>query len=163
MPLSITPKSEKDVGGAFENLPPGEYPFTVMESGIAVSQSEKNPGREFVKVKLCVHGDGYDRHVYDQFADWFSEWKLKHFCEVVGLGKEYLRGQISPDNNAWKDWQGYCKIGVRPARGEYEAQNEVKDYLPEDEQKVDGAKPESAHKPASKAPTPPAEEDDVPF
>jgi hypothetical protein len=157
MAFKFTPKSEKDVSsGGFSNLPAGEYPFTVMESGIARSKSEKNAGREFIKLKLIVHGPDYDRHVFDMFADWFSEWKLKHFCETVNMQKEYLSGALNPDNNRWKDRQGFVRIKVTPAQGNYESKNEVVDYLPDDLQKceeVEKAEPTM----------PPAPDDDVPF
>lgn len=164
--MKFAPKTEEELNsGGFENLPPGEYPFTVMESNIAISKSEKNPGREFVKIKLNVHGPDGDRHVYDQFADWFSEWKLKHFCETVGQARKYATGQLHPDGNAWKDLEGYCKIKVVPARGDYEAKNEVSDYLPDEEQKVEALPPTAGtviEKKTGAASAQP-ESDDVPF
>jgi hypothetical protein len=155
MALKINPKREEELSkGGFENLPPGEYPFTVMESGIAQSKSQKNLGREMCAVKILVHGKDFDKHIYDYFADWFSEWKLKHFCEVVG-----------PDDDGWRDRQGFVKIKVTPANGNYEAKNEVVDYLPDEGQKVEalGAAPKPvAEKPAQTNAQPP-EDDSVPF
>ncbi len=143
MAYQFTPKSEKDLSSGFENLPPGEYPFTVLESAIVKSKSAKNPDRPFIKIKIAVHGDGVDRHIFDQFADWFSEWKLKHFCETTNLRDEYCLGALSPELSAWKDRQGYCRIKIKPAQGEYEANNEVHDYLPDEEQKIESMKPEA--------------------
>lgn len=157
MALKFTPKAEKDISTGFDNLPPGDYPFTVLESGIHKSKSAKNPGREMCAVKLNIHGKDFDRHVFDYFADWFSEWKLKHFCETVGLAKDYAFGVVQPDNDGWKDRQGLVRIKIVPARGDYEAKNEVVDYLPEDHQTV-----EALSQP-KKVVAAPAENDDVPF
>ncbi len=154
--MKINPKQESEISNnRFEPLPPGEYPFTVMESGIKVSQSAKNPGKEFVKVKINVHGTNGDRHVYDQFADWFSEWKLKHFCETTGMALVYSRGDIAPEGSAWRDRTGFVKIKIKPAQEGYDASNEVVDYIPKHGQKVEDLKPvdESA----------PEKSDDVPF
>lgn len=158
MAFKFTPKGEKDISSGFENLPPGEYPFTVLESGITFSKSEKNAGREMCAVKLVVHGPNFDKHVYDYFADWFSEWKLKHFCEVIGLAKDYCEGLVEPDANGWKERQGFVKIKISPARGSFEPKNEVVDYLPEDNQTV-----ESLTQPKKVIPAEPLESDDVPF
>ena len=166
MAYQFKPKAESEMSSGFENLPPGEYPFTVMESSIVISKSDKNVGKEFIKLKLNVHGNGVDRHVYDVFADWFSEWKLKHFCEVSGLANEYARGEIDPGNNGWKGRQGYVKIKVSPARQEYEAKNEVADYLPEENQTVEALAKPDIQKIGSAVVTPVAaldNSDDVPF
>ena len=156
--MKITPKGEKDISKGFENLPAGEYPFTVMESGINISKSEKNKGREMCAVKLIVHGPNFDKHVYDYFADWFSEWKLKHFCEVVGLAKEYASGVVEPDENGWQDRQGFVRLAVKGKTSEYPEKNEVVDYLPEDNQTV-----ESLSQPKAVVTATPPDSDDVPF
>lgn len=158
MAFKFAPKNEKDISSGFENLPAGEYPFTVLESGIAQSKSEKNKGREMCAVKLVVHGPNFDKHVYDYFADWFSEWKLKHFCEVVGLAKEYADGVVEPDENGWQDRHGFLKIKVSSANGKFEAKNEVVDYLPEDNQTV-----EAMQQPKKAVPADSSGNDDVPF
>ena len=166
MALKINPKREEELSkGGFENLPPGEYPFTVMESGIAQSKSQKNLGREMCAVKIVVHGKDFDKHIYDYFADWFSEWKLKHFCEVVGLAKDYANGIVEPDDDGWRDRQGFVKIKVTPANGNYEAKNEVVDYLPDEGQKVEalGVAPKPVAEKPAQTNTQPEEDDSVPF
>lgn len=160
--MKITPKREDELSKGFENLPPGEYPFTVMESGIRVSKSEKNAGKQMFSLKLNIHGPNYDRHVFDQFADWFSEWKLKHFCETVGLAKDYMFGEVNPES--WKGREGYCKVVIGKNIKTGDEENQVKDYLPDDEQKVEALDAKAA------APVVPlaakmgeSDSDDVPF
>ena len=133
--MKFTPKAESELSTGFSNLPPGRYPFTVIESSIAISKSAKNAGKEMVKVKLCVHGDQFDKHVYDYFSDWFSEWKLKHFCETTGKASHYSKGEIDPSNNNWQSLTGYVKIN-EDLDNKDQLRNVVDDYLPEENQKV---------------------------
>jgi hypothetical protein len=153
--MKITPKKESDLSTGFKNLPDGEYPFTVMESAIAISKSAKNAGKEMVKLKLNVHGDGFDKHVYDYFADWFSEWKLKHFCDTAGLAKEYESGEIDPSNNAYQGRTGFVSIVTETNKETGEERNAVRDYV------VESAEPVKKKLTAEKAS--PTEKDDAPF
>jgi len=160
MPIKFTPKREEELS-RFENLPDGIYPFTVLESAIKLSKSAKNAGKEMVAVKLNVHGPDFDRHVYDYFADWFSEWKLKHFCDTTGLAADYAAGQVDPSDNSWQGRQGYVLIATDDARDGFPAKNVANDY-------GDGKKSSApaTSKPIVKAEKPsaePPESDDVPF
>lgn len=152
MALKFKPKDESEIS-RFSNLPDGDYPFTVLESDIKTSKSAKNAGKEMCAVKLNVHGPEFDRHVYDYFADWFSEWKLKHFCETTRNAKEYESGSVDPSGGAWKDRTGFVrlKIVTDPKYGE---KNEVDDYIPPAPVTIPAEKPA----PASREP-----DDDVPF
>lgn len=167
MAIKFTPQAESELS-KFDNLPDGEYPFTVLESAEVASKSEKNKGRPMVKLKLCVHGKEYDRHVYDYFADWFSEWKLKHFCEAVGLAKDYSIGHVDPSDNQWQNRQGCVRIETENDP-KYGKKNVVSDYIPNENQTVEAIQGKPAEiKPEQKTATPqPAqpsgESDDVPF
>lgn len=149
MAITFTPKKEEELK-KFDNLPPGIYPFTVLESGEIPSKSEKNKGRMMCAVKLNVHGPSFDRHVYSYFSDWFNEHHLKHFCESVGIGADYAAGKVDSDNNAWNGKTGWVKLGIEEAKGNYPAKNVVDDYV---------VKEKGTAVPAPK----PAESDDVPF
>ena len=146
MGIKFTPKDESEIS-RFSNLPEGEYPFTVLESDIKFSKSAKNAGKPMCAVKLNVHGKDFDRHVFDYFADWFSEWKLKHFCETTRHAAEYQAGSVDPSGNAWAGRTGFVRITIKddPKYGE---KNEVDDYLP----------PAPMTQPAQREP-----DDDVPF
>lgn len=152
MTMQFTPKSESELS-RFSNLPDGDYPFTVLESDIKISKSAKNAGKEMCALKLNVHGPDFDRHVYDYFASWFSEYKLKHFCETTRNAKEYESGQVDPSGNAWKGRTGFVRIKIVDDE-KYGEKNEVDDYIP----------PAPVTIPAPK-PAPPVEAggDDVPF
>ena len=165
MPIKFTPTNETETK-KYANLPPGTYPFTVLESGEVASKSVKNAGKIMVRLKLNVHGNYFDKHVYDYFADWFSEWKMKHFAETAGLGQHWLEGYLDARDNAWKDRTGYVEIDVETDQ-KFGEKNVVVDYRPNEAQKVEVKEnapisPEDVPaKPASKAAKP--IEDDVPF
>src|SRR5579862_980126 len=137
MAFKFAPKPESEVNKRFEILANGRYPFTVLESGIVASKSEKNSGRLMVKVNLVVHGPAFDTRIYDYFADWFSEWKLKHFCETTGMAKQYVAGEVDPSENAWLDKTGFVKIGSEPDKKTGDPRNVVVDYMPDDSQKAE--------------------------
>jgi hypothetical protein len=146
MALQFKPKEESEIT-RFSNLPDGDYPFTVLESDIQISKSVKNKGKEMCAVKLNVHGPKFDRHVYDYFADWFSEWKLKHFCETTRNAKEYKSGSVDPAGNSWAERTGFVRLKI-VSNAQYGEKNEVDDYLP----------PTQETKPAT-----PPDDSDVPF
>ena len=148
--MKITPKTEEEVGGAWELLPDGEYPFTVLESDEIASKSAKNKGKMMFAVKLNVHAKDGDYHVYDYFSDWFSEWKLRHFAATTGQLDSYEKGDLNGATGAFNGKVGYVKI-ARERNEKYGDKNVVKDYIVRD------AAPKSA---------PPAQEpdtSDVPF
>ena len=124
--MKFTPKAESELI-RFTNLPDGIYPFTVLESEEIASKSAKNAGRMMFALKLNVHGPDFDRHVYDYFADWFSEWKLKHFCDVVKLGADYQLGTLDAMRNALTGRQGFVRITTERQGGRKE-KNVVEDY-----------------------------------
>lgn len=129
--LKFTPKKEEELQSKFDPLPPGKYPFTVLESAEVESKSEKNLGKKMVKLKIDVHGPKYSRHVFDYFSDWFSEWKLKHFCDTVGLSKDYNSGTVDASDNAFAQLVGYVEIGVEN-NPQYGPKNIVEDYFCEE-------------------------------
>lgn len=125
--MRITPKTEEELS-SFDLLPKGTYPFTVLNSDEVASKSKKNAGRMMFAVKLNVHGPQGDKHVYDYFADWFSEWKLRHFAETTGQLKAYEGGELDGKNGAFANRTGYVTLDIEddPKYGE---KNVVKDYV----------------------------------
>jgi len=147
--MKIQPKTEEQVKRAWPLLPDGDYPFTVLESTEQASKSAKNRGKMLFGVKLNVHGKDGDYHVYDYFADWFSEWKLRHFAAITGQIKAYEAGELNGDLNAFAGKVGYVTIKTEPASGNFAAKNVVSDYVVREEAPV--------------SEQPPADDTDVPF
>lgn len=164
--MKVTPRTEAELN-KFDPLPPGVYPFTVMESDQVLSKSVKNAGKPMVKLKLNVHGPQFDTHIYDYFADWFSEWKLKHFCESVGIEDDYQNGEVDPVGNAWQGKDGFVVLDIEKAQGNYAEKNVVKDYKENDDDETETQAPAPAPKPVVKPETAAAAvqppDDDVPF
>lgn len=148
--MKIQPKSEEDLKREWPLLPDGDYPFTVLESTERASNSAKNKGKMMFGVKLNVHGKDGDYHVYDYFADWFSEWKLRHFAATTGQIKAYEAGELNGDLNAFAGKVGYVTIVTEPASGNYAAKNVVKDYVVREQAPVS-------------APKSPEDDDSIPF
>ena len=148
--MKITPQSEEEVANKFGLLPDGTYPFTVLDSRETPSKSEKNKGRMKFDLKLNVHGPDGDRHVYDYFADWFSSWKLRHFCASTGLLSAYEAGEVDGAKGGFTGRQGYVTVETDPANGNFKAKNAVVDYVVK----------ESSSQPTA---TPTEADDDVPF
>jgi hypothetical protein len=165
--MQFTPKSEADVSAGktkFKPLPDGVYPFTVLESDEVPSKSQKNFGRLMVKLKLAAHGpDGRDQWVYDYFADWFSEWKLKHFADATGQADLYNTGGIDFANNRQRESQGWVRLAIEVSDDGRE-RNVVDDYMADEAESA----PKAKQTPAKPAPAPlnvnpPEGGDDVPF
>lgn len=127
--MKITPKQESELSQGFALLPDGTYPFTILESDEIASKSAKNKGKMMYALKLNVHGPKSDQHVYDYFADWFSEWKLRHFAATTGQIKVYESGDFDGSLGKFNGKVGYVKIKTEPASGNYAAKNVVEDYV----------------------------------
>lgn len=136
--MQITPKTEAEIKAGieaaktkFKPLPDGVYPFTVLESKEQACKKEasKNFGRMMAAIKLAVHGpDGRDQWVYDYFADWFSEWKLKHFCDTTGQADLYNSGGVDFAENRQVNYQGYVRL-VTEVSSDGRERNVVDDYV----------------------------------
>lgn len=164
--MRFTPKAENEISTGFKPLPDGDYPFTVMESDVQISKSVKNAGKEMVKLKLVVHGPTFEKHVYDYFADWFSEWKLKHFFDATGHSAEHAAGEIDPSQNAYQGRTGFVRIMIETNKETGEERNAVQDYIvPKQEPKPAAPAAVKAGLAKAKAAIVPAQPDDgeVPF
>ena len=147
--MKVTPRTEEEVQKKWALLPDGEYPFTVLESDEIASQSTKNKGKMMFAIKLNVHGKDGDHHVYDYFADWFSEWKLRHFAATIGRLADYEKGDLDGSLGKFNGKVGYVKIKTEQARGNFAAKNIVDDYVVREQAPV--------------TQEPPADDTDVPF
>lgn len=147
--MKFTPKTEEEVL-AKQLCPEGKYPFTVLESSEVVCKSEKNLGKPMIKLKLNVHADdGFDYHVYDYIADWFMEFKLRHFAFSVGQGLKYESGILDANSNAFQGFGGWCDVGIQKSKNGQGPKNVIQDYVVKSESLEPKPKPEP--------------EDDVPF
>ena len=156
---------EADAGrGEFELLPAGEYPFEVLEAEDAVSQK----GNEMIKLKINAFGPKYGKHVYDYLLEKMA-FKLRHFCETVGIADQYARGKI--DTTGLLGRSGRVILAIEEREG-YEPRNVVKDYVKPEPAKLDSREPKSSRRyseevttrgQAQRAAAGRTKDDDVPF
>lgn len=167
----IASEEEAQKAREFPLLPDGIYDFIVTENKLTHSKN----GNPMIQLKLKISHDGQEFNVFDNLiAVNNMMWKTKHFCETVGLEKEYLAAKFNERMCAGK--RGTCAIKTLPARpkndgtgGFYKAKNEVEDYLTAD--KINSFVPKTSNNafaaPNNSVPPPPVEEDflneEIPF
>lgn len=133
--FSFSPKTDEEIN-ALKNemernklLPDGVYPFVVKEITAQISQA----GNSMLKVIISITKDHAEHLITDYIlATDQMIYKLKHFCETLGLEKEYLQGSfafLECHGN-----KGYAKIGTkkgdpRPDGTFFRDKNIVKDYV----------------------------------
>ncbi len=123
-PISSEKANEQS---ASDPWPAGDYDFSIAEASEEVSAAS---GNEMIKLTLHVlNRDGNRRTVFDYLVNIDSgQWKIRHFAETVGLVKQYETGEMEPRDMVGR--AGRCKLRIKPAQGNYSAQNAVGDYLP---------------------------------
>lgn len=112
----------------------GVYPATVIKAEEKVSKAG-NP-MMVVEVEIFTP-DGKSKFIKDFITtggEYPQDWRLKHLAKAVGLP---VTGTINAID--LQDKSMHCKIGIKPAKGEYGESNEVKDYLEEGVVKDDAA------------------------
>lgn len=144
--MTFEPKSEKEIAAA-GLLPDGEYDFEVTEASDEIS---KRSNAAMIKVKLGIYnGATIGRFVFDYLMPSMAA-KLRHFCDSVGLLKEYEGGALSAE--MCKGRSGRVKLVIEQDKaGQYPDKNAARDYL------VRAAKPLAAEAKTDGKP------DDLPF
>lgn len=139
--FAFNPKNDAEIQ-AIQNrhlLANGVYSFRVKEIIQKVSKSN-NP---MLEVKMgIVDSNGEERNLTDYLmATENMIFKFKHFCESLGLEKEYESGQLDPAKCIGRT--GKCKIGLQKGNlkddgsGYYPDKNSIQDYIIVQEVKVD--------------------------
>lgn len=134
--FSFNPKSDEEIN-AIQNrhlLPDGIYPFIVKE----IEEYISSKGNPMLKVRLGVldNENGEERNILDYLLSTDQMiFKLKHFCEAIGLGKEYLAGKL--DLEKCLNRSGECVINIQKGTARedntlYPDKNSVRDYIVND-------------------------------
>lgn len=122
MTFNFKPKTDEEIE-RMNLLSDGAYRFTVRNAVETVSKS----GNPMVRLDLEIYGhDGGSTFITDYMVS--SEkmaWKIKHFCETLGLLEQYQKGMLDTPNLIRSE--GYAQV-VTEKRSEYPARNKVKDY-----------------------------------
>lgn len=120
--MRFSPKNDDELN-SFELLPAGEYDFKVIKAKDRISSA----GNEMIELEIDVYSvDGKKVRVFDYLLEAMA-FKLKHFCQAVGLSNEYEEGSLSAGMCFSR--VGRCKIEIKHDKtGEYSDRNIVKDY-----------------------------------
>jgi hypothetical protein len=123
MTFNFHPKTDEEIE-RMHLLPDGTYRFTVRNALETVSKEKGNP---MVRVDLEIYGhDGGSSLMSDYLvASDKMAWKIKHFCDTLGLLEQYQKGNLEAQNLI--RLEGYAQV-VTEKRSEYPARNKVKDY-----------------------------------
>lgn len=165
--MKFQPKSHEEIekeAAARGPLKPGVYDFETTFAGEKLSQS----GNEMIELELRVYdGDGGSRKMRDYLVSTPGmAYKLRHFCESVGLADKYECGEIQDFD--LDGTTGKVRLGLERQAG-YAERNKVVDYV------VDAGAPKSARvsperpaaRPAERKPAmvsaDPFEDDEIPF
>lgn len=118
--MKFNPKTEKEIeeGNLLEN---GEYGFDIL---IAEDTYSKK-GNEMIKLKLKIYAGDSEKRLFDYLLE-EMEFKLRHFCDSVGLLSEYNMGALTADMCIGRS--GKCNI-VKKEDKVYGLQNVIKDYV----------------------------------
>lgn len=144
MSFSFPPMTEEEIK-ALNMVEEGIYDFEVVKS----TQKTSKSGNQMIEMQLMIWDkEGKEHVVFDYLVSIKSMmYKIKHFCDTVGLEKEYQRGNF--DVTQCEGRRGKAHIVIQsgqpnPAGGMYADKNAVKDYVMTDKGAVkhDSAKNE---------------------
>lgn len=113
-------------------IQPGEYPFTVIESKLKISQS----GNSMILLKMQVFDARGKAHIMTDFliALDIMSYKIKHFWESVGEPERYkTKNRVSDYENK----SGYCRVAPQKnkQRGGL-VENRIVDYILKEEEEI---------------------------
>lgn len=119
--LKFQPKTEDQLKPL---LQPGEYAFETLT---ATAKKSKN-GNDMIQILLKVYrGDGTTHLIYDYLMN-SVEYKIKHYCDSVGLEEKYNQGFLEEWD--FKNKCGIAKVYIsKDKEGKYPDRNAVSDYL----------------------------------
>lgn len=150
--MQFKAKSEKQIQEE-SLLPKGEYDFEVVEAAPAKGgPTSKNPGMEFIKIRVRVFTDDGFRLVNGVLHP-KMEAQLRHFCEACGLMDKYEAETLAHDDCL--GCVGRLKLRLKDAEGNWPAKNEIADFIV--------PKPKVADMPKSEPVDSNKEDDSVPF
>jgi len=111
----------------FEPFKPGVYDFEIVKAEDAISEA----GNEQIHLEMNIFNSaGEKRYVHDYLVSTPGvQYKVRHFCEAVGLLDQYENGSLDAD--MCEGVSGQCRIKIDPAKGQYAAKNAVQDYVPQ--------------------------------
>ncbi len=136
MSFSYEPMTEEqcEKERQFPLLEPGIYNFTVNKA----EYKRSHKGTPMIELNLTIwdeHGKEY--HVFDYLiATPKMEWKTRHFCDSIGLTKEYDDKKFNEHlcvNRSGKAEVIFQKGKAKDGGGFYKDKNAIEDYVMTDQ------------------------------
>jgi hypothetical protein len=150
--MQFKPKTDQELADE-AMLPEGIYDFTIEKANDTVSKTTGNP---MIVVDLTIFSERGERRIKDYLMEKMA-WKLKHFAFAIGMGAAYEKGDL--DAQAFIGRSGKVKLRKGQANGDFQARNEVKDYIVPDSETMQAPAAANAVRPAAPA----AGTDEPPF
>lgn len=133
MSFSFIPKNDEEIN-AIQNialLEQGIYSFVVKQ----IEQQISKANNSMLEIRIgVIDKDGGERNITDYLlATPQMIYKLKHFCEAIGMEDKYSEGSFEPTD--FINRSGKVKIGIekgapkKDGSGFYRDKNNVIDYI----------------------------------
>jgi hypothetical protein len=125
--MKFTPKTEEELN-EIKLVPEGKYSFEVLNAEPMISKG----GNEMIKLTLGIWDkEGQIHTIFDYLLEAMA-YKLKHFCDAIGLSDKYKEGSIEPFDLIAK--LGTLNLIIQkgkdnPNGGKYPDKNSVRDYI----------------------------------
>ena len=122
----ITEEEAKEASLPGYLLKPGECDFEVRKGEYHYKPDGKGGTKQSIRLTMQVwDANGKEAQVFDYITPAFAH-KFRHACYAVGLGHDYERGEVEPEQFEGKG--GRLIIRTKQDAG-YEPKNDVLDYV----------------------------------
>lgn len=124
MSFSYTPRTDEE-WQLLNLLPEGKYFFKTIEA----EESKSKDGHPMLVLKnLVTKPNGQKKTIKDWLiASDEMGYKIKHYCDAVGLEAVYSSGQFNASHCCGKT--GFLELKISPANDKYDTSNTVKSYV----------------------------------
>lgn len=122
--MRFTPKTQEELDKE-GLLPKGVYDFEVFRAEDKTSKK----GNEMIELGIKLFDPNGGTPFVNDYLMEAMAYKLRHFCEVTGLVRQYDDGSLCADDCVGR--AGKAKVDIEPAANGYPAKNVIKDYVTE--------------------------------
>jgi len=117
-------REQSDEPRGYPLLDEGVYKFVVAKANFRNSAK----GNKMIELQLCVYDNNDKAYIVFDYliAQENMRWKTRHFCDAVGLDKQYEAKEFNEYMCPGRE--GYVELKIQPAKDGYAAKNAVLDY-----------------------------------
>lgn len=135
MSFTFTPMTDEQLNEGrpmkeFNLLPEGVYVFYIKSA----EEKTASTGNPMISLVLCINDqDGFERQIFDNLVSTPKAiYKIKQFCDAVGLDEKYNAGSFCSDDCVNKNGKAKINIQKGEPKGDgsyYKDKNVVKSYI----------------------------------